>query len=104
MEQEGRVAADQDDAALIAYHQLRADGIRQTRAQMAEILVPDRIARRDLCARPGVDADRAAIAHEHRVLRNRPRRFAHEARRSEEHTSELQSLMRISYDVFCLKK
>src|SRR3546814_1142977 len=24
--------------------------------------------------------------------------------RSEEHTSELQSLMRISYDVFCLKK
>src|SRR3546814_2201931 len=26
------------------------------------------------------------------------------ALRSEEHTSELQSLMRISYDVFCLKK
>src|SRR3546814_823152 len=31
-----------------------------------------------------------------------PRRTS--ARRSEEHTSELQSLMRISYDVFCLKK
>src|SRR3546814_7582000 len=29
---------------------------------------------------------------------------AEEARRSEEHTSELQSLMRISYAVFCLKK
>src|SRR3546814_6082972 len=28
----------------------------------------------------------------------------HLARRSEEHTSELQSLMRISYAVFCLKK
>src|SRR3546814_2204697 len=28
----------------------------------------------------------------------------HEAVRSEEHTSELQSLMRISYAVFCLKK
>src|SRR3546814_9486238 len=27
-----------------------------------------------------------------------------EAGRSEEHTSELQSLMRISYAVFCLKK
>src|SRR3546814_1604795 len=27
-----------------------------------------------------------------------------ELRRSEEHTSELQSLMRISYAVFCLKK
>src|SRR3546814_7781115 len=26
------------------------------------------------------------------------------AGRSEEHTSELQSLLRISYDVFCLKK
>src|SRR3546814_7952746 len=31
------------------------------------------------------------------ILRNRPVR-------SEEHTSELQSLMRISYAVFCLKK
>src|SRR3546814_1800805 len=29
---------------------------------------------------------------------------AHPRRRSEEHTSELQSLMRISYAVFCLKK
>src|SRR3546814_8938188 len=28
----------------------------------------------------------------------------HHAARSEEHTSELQSLMRISYAVFCLKK
>src|SRR3546814_9672174 len=32
-----------------------------------------------------------------RSMRSRPRR-------SEEHTSELQSLMRISYAVFCLKK
>src|SRR3546814_7093451 len=38
-----------------------------------------------------------------RAQRTRPRRslFPH---RSEEHTSELQSLMRISYAVFCLKK
>src|SRR3546814_10249791 len=28
----------------------------------------------------------------------------HQRQRSEEHTSELQSLMRISYAVFCLKK
>src|SRR3546814_8874329 len=28
----------------------------------------------------------------------------HPGQRSEEHTSELQSLMRISYAVFCLKK
>src|SRR3546814_1559444 len=35
-----------------------------------------------------------------------PGRIAHldPHRRSEEHTSELQSLMRISYAVFCLKK
>src|SRR3546814_3688675 len=30
--------------------------------------------------------------------------FLRKAERSEEHTSELQSLMRISYAVFCLKK
>src|SRR3546814_10062250 len=34
----------------------------------------------------------------------RPRAAVHEVVRSEEHTSELQSLMRISYAVFCLKK
>src|SRR3546814_3974609 len=32
------------------------------------------------------------------------RRSSAAAKRSEEHTSELQSLMRISYAVFCLKK
>src|SRR3546814_1923748 len=31
-------------------------------------------------------------------------KFGADAVRSEEHTSELQSLMRISYAVFCLKK
>src|SRR3546814_2260838 len=43
------------------------------------------------------------------VLGVRPSRGLHHLpaghrRRSEEHTSELQSLMRISYAVFCLKK
>src|SRR3546814_5154843 len=39
------------------------------------------------------------------VLFRRSRSYAsEESRRSEEHTSELQSLMRISYAVFCLKK
>src|SRR3546814_3152908 len=33
-----------------------------------------------------------------------PEQFCREIFRSEEHTSELQSLMRISYAVFCLKK
>src|SRR3546814_1750569 len=42
---------------------------------------------------------------EHREAAYRRRsRHRHQRRRSEEHTSELQSLMRISYAVFCLKK
>src|SRR3546814_7292542 len=36
--------------------------------------------------------------------RNDARRYRQCRNRSEEHTSELQSLMRISYAVFCLKK
>src|SRR3546814_4771992 len=40
-----------------------------------------------------------AVAHEQQVVA-----AAADALRSEEHTSELQSLMRISYAVFCLKK
>src|SRR3546814_7817434 len=42
-------------------------------------------------------ATRLAVATGGCSLRRAPRR-------SEEHTSELQSLMRISYAVFCLKK
>src|SRR3546814_5049977 len=39
-----------------------------------------------------------------RIRRSRFPNSIHRQRRSEEHTSELQSLMRISYAVFCLKK
>src|SRR3546814_1380915 len=35
---------------------------------------------------------------------NKAGRLVEDEQRSEEHTSELQSLMRISYAVFCLKK
>src|SRR3546814_7722033 len=61
----------------------------------------------------GIDVlEHPVIAHErHRgrrhaaVLRRPVAIFDHPPRqRSEEHTSELQSLMRISYAVFCLKK
>src|SRR3546814_8230900 len=38
------------------------------------------------------------------ALARGPADFALKVMRSEEHTSELQSLMRISYAVFCLKK
>src|SRR3546814_8857019 len=42
----------------------------------------------------------STAARAHRRLSRSPKA----GRRSEEHTSELQSLMRISYAVFCLKK
>src|SRR3546814_3481332 len=46
-----------------------------------------------------------AAATEPRRRKAGTRCWSHHARpRSEEHTSELQSLMRISYAVFCLKK
>src|SRR3546814_7446799 len=91
------------------------------------ILRPPRSTRTDTLVpyttlfRSGIPADRAAAAD----LRPRPRRAGGGvpaprpsgrsggggraggrgvAWRSEEHTSELQSLMRISYAVFCLKK
>src|SRR3546814_3228355 len=47
----------------------------------------------------GVKFSFANLLHIHRPLM-----VVDEAHRSEEHTSELQSLMRISYAVFCLKK
>src|SRR3546814_5984805 len=43
---------------------------------------------------PGLALRRRQVAHGHDRVHQR----------SEEHTSELQSLMRISYAVFCLKK
>src|SRR3546814_8362048 len=51
----------------------------------------------------GVGTDAVADDHRDRVrTADQPAPAGRE--RSEEHTSELQSLMRISYAVFCLKK
>src|SRR3546814_8152252 len=55
----------------------------------------------------GIVAIRSAIATLRKCWRNAAFRSTIRrsiAGRSEEHTSELQSLMRISYAVFCLKK
>src|SRR3546814_4484676 len=51
-----------------------------------------------------VDHWRAAFAGYYRTLSTQFVLLALQVSRSEEHTSELQSLMRISYAVFCLKK
>src|SRR3546814_6313791 len=47
---------------------------------------------------------RAGADHRNRRRREHGTQRVGAHRRSEEHTSELQSLMRISYAVFCLKK
>src|SRR3546814_8417769 len=52
----------------------------------------------------GPDAQDAARRTGKRTAPGQTRRVFAVSRRSEEHTSELQSLMRISYAVFCLKK
>src|SRR3546814_1625677 len=64
-----------------------------------------RVARQHRQRLVGASAGRAVVL----VVVGTSRRFRAPAveqgrRRSEEHTSELQSLMRISYAVFCLKK
>src|SRR3546814_5155103 len=70
----------------------------------------DRIRPRRLLARRADERARgrcgneAAAADPRRHGPRGPRRLAAARARSEEHTSELQSLMRISYAVFCLKK
>src|SRR3546814_6322822 len=58
-----------------------------------------------LCHLLGVGSGQSAGFNEKTVLQPNAHISAHQGRlRSEEHTSELQSLMRISYAVFCLKK
>src|SRR3546814_9203445 len=51
---------------------------------------------------PFIARRRAAVKRDIKISLYGPGAIRH--RRSEEHTSELQSLMRISYAVFCLKK
>src|SRR3546814_7514237 len=82
-------------------HPLRKD---VAAGQGVQIGVGDLILRRDPCRDLRIDADvilQPAIG----IGDIDPElRIDRVAARSEEHTSELQSLMRISYAVFCLKK
>src|SRR3546814_5203660 len=53
---------------------------------------------------PEIGVDRLALADHLVLFEQLGEQDIERADRSEEHTSELQSLMRISYAVFCLKK
>src|SRR3546814_6815296 len=84
-----------------------ADSARPSVARRARGVERDRRGAGDLAdAGAGVHVQRDP-ALEHQVAFHHRIGSDHDARlavRSEEHTSELQSLMRISYAVFCLKK
>src|SRR3546814_6746088 len=68
-------------------------GLRKLRRKTRQFLLRDRagLGNGEKIVRGAIVGDRALGAEHLRA-------------RSEEHTSELQSLMRISYDVFCFKK
>src|SRR3546814_8969001 len=72
--------SDEDQAGVVQHLTAFEAGRQAAQAGVASLLLTH--------LAPGSDAD-ARVA---------------DAARSEEHTSELQSLMRISYAVFCLKK
>src|SRR3546814_1630152 len=72
------------------------------RADRDDIGMVKAMAERHAAGRHAFDRDIHFHAVEQRDDRFQRPHPAH--RRSEEHTSELQSLMRISYAVFCLKK
>src|SRR3546814_6845814 len=71
----------------------KGDVVAQNQGDGVALADPERLQPR--CGPPG--------ALEQRLARNKTI-AADDLTRSEEHTSELQSLMRISYAVFCLKK
>src|SRR3546814_10916537 len=105
-----RVAVDElADAQRFAELRLRASAVAHLQQQFAKVLDAGRGPGMVVAHLRAVDRDRLA------VQRFRTRRFALVAEqvaqvveaarrqlRSDEHTSELQSLMRISYAVFCL--
>src|SRR3546814_1832263 len=90
----GAASVRKDEARGDADHHDRDDGVQNAprarrREPMAEI------------ARTEHEAEEPRHARDHRAGGEEPPRVS--VRRSEEHTSELQSLMRSSYAVFCLK-
>src|SRR3546814_8440023 len=90
-----QIAVEHADPAKLRHHDRHirlGDGIHR-RGQ-------DRDVERDLAAEAGAGI---GLARQHARFRRLQQNVV-EGERSEEHTSELQSLMRISYAVFCLKK
>src|SRR3546814_7605169 len=98
----GQQATDfrQAGAAVAAGAQTGSDFFRRLQTAFADRLDDDVAA--DTEAR--ADQRTAVFAGAERRTGQQRQTIARGQARSEEHTSELQSLMRISYAVFCLKK
>src|SRR3546814_7191597 len=85
-------------------HEPRADALAAGGAHAAALSRRPRLYRRTRrVGRDRAGAARFRAASDRRELPRDAAAHARPRRRSEEHTSELQSLMRISYAVFCLK-
>src|SRR3546814_9380787 len=83
---------------------LQASGHRFDPDRLHQFCVEQTV-RGTVCSKTPEAAMPRRVAHrENGLLFCLSRRRRHPSPRSEEHTSELQSLMRISYAVFCLKK
>src|SRR3546814_2937156 len=107
----GAIDVGDVDAAAV---EIEAQPFERRDAHMAAVAAADRRMMRvhrqvgDMDRVAGIAAERDRIARQGLVaddlLARLRRRDAAQDERSEEHTSELQSLMRNSYAVFCLKK
>src|SRR3546814_10530681 len=94
-----------DGPTLDTFRARRTPAYRPIGTQTASHGQPHGVIVTSLCSRcrnDGAWASRSAIASSNGPLPGPP--SGSDALRSEEHTSELQSLMRISYAVFCLNK
>src|SRR3546814_1997430 len=98
------VAGDDDETRLFAIEKILH---RDARTSLAKHRAAEHLADRGLGLLDGFRND-DTLARRQTIGLDHDRRTAfgdvRQRRRSEEHTSELQSLMRISYAVFCLKK
>src|SRR3546814_2707483 len=80
---------------------LAADSFEVVATQVGYLLT---ISEQDAALADEIRELRATLEENRSVLRRGRAELADARERSEEHTSELQSLMRTSYAVFCLKK
>src|SRR3546814_6468785 len=92
-------AGDPDQRAAVDRQRVERERLRHARVGEPRDLAREGAAVNRRHARPAPRSTHHCLRRAVGVLR-----IARPRRRSEEHTSELQSLMRISYAVFCLKK